>query len=526
MMVRSQEGSVEIQVQANGGSRRAWIAGMAATLATAGVALSSGRANAAPASTESIDDLGLSNVQAFGATGDDSTIDSDALDAAIAAAGDGGVVYFPPGIYRTSRTAYPRPGQRWIGVPGRSILKSIGGVKAFIMIDTRQAKANVTIDGLVIDGNRESTVDPGFVYPTQSADLPGVGINVVASTANSMRNEIIRCEVKNTWNYGVVGQQFNAAGTFEFNVIESTIKNCGGGIAVLRSTRLRVQDCDVEDTRQQGIWGQQCRDAIITGNRALRNGVHGIVFTYSYDLEIVANNCSDNGIGPDRFGWGICLGGNAIKEKPNQYFSISGNRCDLNVSGGITMDPRWEDSDATHSQRGTVTGNVCTGDGTIGINGISMNFARDVTVSGNVVSGMPFHGINISYPDRIVVTGNLSTQNGRGISIESLPASQMFGHVIVSSNMCYENDVDFYIPEELEDLQPDIAVMEPRDYLRLTADRMGFFGASPVTQPTGYAVTTPAKAQRSFDPKTAGSRESADVLATLISDLRKLGLIG
>lgn len=57
----------------------------------------------------------LARVTNTGAVGDGVTDDTAAIEAAILAAGEGGVVYFPPGAYRVSRTLWPEHGQTWTG---------------------------------------------------------------------------------------------------------------------------------------------------------------------------------------------------------------------------------------------------------------------------------------------------------------------------------------------------------------------------------------------------------------------------
>jgi hypothetical protein len=55
------------------------------------------------------------DVKLYGAVGDGSTNDTDAIEAAISAAGAGGVVYFPRGTYKVTNTLWPLNGQRWTG---------------------------------------------------------------------------------------------------------------------------------------------------------------------------------------------------------------------------------------------------------------------------------------------------------------------------------------------------------------------------------------------------------------------------
>ena len=57
----------------------------------------------------------VDNVLDYGATGDGVTDDTAAIEAAITAAGVGGAVYFPQGVYKVSRTLWPLNAQTWRG---------------------------------------------------------------------------------------------------------------------------------------------------------------------------------------------------------------------------------------------------------------------------------------------------------------------------------------------------------------------------------------------------------------------------
>ena len=54
-------------------------------------------------------------VTAHGAVGDGVTDDTEAVEATILAAGEGGTVFFPPGHYLVSRTLWPLQQQNWVG---------------------------------------------------------------------------------------------------------------------------------------------------------------------------------------------------------------------------------------------------------------------------------------------------------------------------------------------------------------------------------------------------------------------------
>src|SRR5688572_14834729 len=61
------------------------------------------------------------NVKNYGATGDGTTNDQAAIQAAVTAAGNGGCVYFPSGVYRiTSEIATAAHGIRLVGEAGQS----------------------------------------------------------------------------------------------------------------------------------------------------------------------------------------------------------------------------------------------------------------------------------------------------------------------------------------------------------------------------------------------------------------------
>lgn len=55
--------------------------------------------------------------------------------------------------------------------------------------------------------------------------------------------------------------------------------------------------------------------------------------------------------------------------------------------------------------------------------------------------------------------------------------------------------------------------------------KIGFFGSAPVAKPSGYTISNVA-ADRTFDANSTTLDEVADVLGTLIADLKALGLIG
>jgi hypothetical protein len=96
--------------------------------------------------------LGVYNVKAYGAVGDDTTNDSAAIAAAIAAVpSTGGIVYFPPGTYKISTSALAlRSNLTYEGAgTGASIIhQTTTTVSAMSGVDVN----NVTIRGLQLQG--------------------------------------------------------------------------------------------------------------------------------------------------------------------------------------------------------------------------------------------------------------------------------------------------------------------------------------------------------------------------------------
>jgi len=123
------------------------------------------------------------DVTAYGAAGDNVTDDSDAIEAAQDACPEGGVIYFPPGIYRVSRPVAPRRNQtirgshrpRWYYRAGADCqirpLSSFTG-EAVVHIQDK----SLTSEALDNDGGRIENIciDGNSVRPGGSDYLKGI----------------------------------------------------------------------------------------------------------------------------------------------------------------------------------------------------------------------------------------------------------------------------------------------------------------------------------------------------------------
>ena len=73
------------------------------------------------------------------------------------------------------------------------------------------------------------------------------------------------------------------------------------------------------------------------------------------------------------------------------------------------------------------------------------------------------------------------------------------------------------------DLPSNTEVTGPE--IKLSSTELGFFGATPVTQPEGFTISGSWSPTTTLNVESANVENTADVLATLISKLEDLGLL-
>lgn len=149
------------------------------------------------------------NVTAYGAKGDGSTNDTSAIQATIDAAygAGGGVVYIPAGTYIVNPGIQVKSNVTFRGAGGGTILKLVASSTTDDNIIKSESYDNVTIEELVVDGNRTNQAgSPGSYTHTQ------YGIYVTGSGTITVRNVV----VKSTTGVGI--HAYDASAT--------TIENC------------------------------------------------------------------------------------------------------------------------------------------------------------------------------------------------------------------------------------------------------------------------------------------------------------
>lgn len=185
--------------------------------------------------------LGWINVKAdFGATGDGVTDDSPAVQAAVAAAGAGAEVFFPPGVYVIGKTisATNVDGLRLVGAGvDLTIIEASSSMGGLPMIELTNGY-NCTVQSLSIWGNEfsapsagiESVVDHGLTSHLTIRD-----VDITTPTLNSMVNGVVFADAdgddqnnENGFFENVeVGNYTHAA--YVFGHLNSEIHNFVGG---------------------------------------------------------------------------------------------------------------------------------------------------------------------------------------------------------------------------------------------------------------------------------------------------------
>lgn len=276
----------------------------------------------------------------FGATGDGTTNDTQALQAAIDA-GAGRALFFPPGTYRTARLQIGAGDARQIvGVPGQSILKTIDTDIAEVQLLSMSGVTDVDIDGLGFDGNASALTN----------------FQNVVQIFNSQRIRFRRCTFQNT-----------------------------RGITLLLSTS--IQNCLIADCRFLNCG--------ITGGVGGANRKQAIAFvgattggTDSYGNQVLNNTFENTGL--DCVSWAdqnygqvsgnrmSVIGAAAVYCWNSRHTVISNN---IIRTGGGVAGPYAVGIDVPSSDNITVTGNICYECSADGI-GIYTTSTRCV-VSGN-----------------------------------------------------------------------------------------------------------------------------------------------
>jgi len=310
------------------------------------------------------------NVKRYGATGNGTTDDSAAIQAAIAAAGSGNAVFLPSGTYAVATSISLRDGVSLIGAGiEATTIKGIAGLATAVLLGTSgNTVSDVTIRDLTIDGNRTAF----------ATNVKGVQVTAGARiTIEKVRFEDVRdiaiylfgtpdatielCHLYQCGKGGLSGHNINLeSGCDRAKILYNTI----------------IKNGEVGDTGFGIRLDTNCNDALIEGN-------------YIEQATVVSTVQGDRILEP--IGWNsnclrtkainnTCLrgGDNGISVSGPESI-VEGNRVDSSCQSGIAM--------LSTAVNSVINNNIVKNtsqNASIAQAGISMGTgATDVVVTGN-----------------------------------------------------------------------------------------------------------------------------------------------
>lgn len=330
---------------------------------------------------------GIYDVREFGAKGDDSHDDTNAIRAAIEAAGAGGRVNFPQGIYRCGPLVMLN-GQTWVGASRQgSVLKlNVSGVGG----------------GFVLSGSSGCTVrDVGLT--TMFPAMPQAATQAIALSGQNHRVEA--CWIDNGFRWG--GYIFESA------------THCG------------FVDCEIDGSVE--AHGIEINDAsyCYVERCRIRNAFHNGIELYPMTDE--------EGMGPRIVGCHISdCEGSGIAQFGGHGTVIDGNHLIGNRAHGIFIDAVEPTLPAVHLATGTrITNNFIRNSGlaTAG-HGIFLARCRGTIVQGNDVGASGNNGLYIANGPQSVVGNGFSLNSRNGVEINFNVAQ-----CTLTSNICIDNSV-------------------------------------------------------------------------------------
>lgn len=316
------------------------------------------------------------NVLDYGATGNGTTNDSTALQAAVDAAktAGGGTVFFPEGTYLGTFTISSTSGIQIVGSGWNSIIKIPASSTANAIKILSSSK--IRIASIQIDGNKTNVSTAGTQYQTVN------GIYIDAGTDVIVEN----CYIHDCYYGGVLTE----------------------GLVAGACSRITVKNCRFLDNRDNQVFIRpNCSNILIEGNTCVGSGYSGIGAIYSTYLRIFNNHCETNGP--------TTAEGDGITVVACSYFVIANNVCKDNGIAGIRLNLSNETGGAgnINDSYGEVIGNVINcGGGTEA--GMLIENSDNVLIEGNFVDNAQY-GLNIGLVTKLIVRNNrLRNMSGSG----------------------------------------------------------------------------------------------------------------
>ncbi len=330
----------------------------------------------------------LPNVRAFGAKGDGVADDTAAINSCMATIGNQGVVFFPPGTYRTTG----------IEVSDKDSLRMLGA-GAVIKLAENAAKPLMRIkncprlhmEGLTLDGNKAA----------QTAELDAlVLMHVYFSIINN-------CRIVNAKRDGLQVLTYTENGTFmggdELHVAGCFIQSNGRhGVLVDSIADTNIDNNNIEFNGGNGML-VRCTSGVpsgnmnITNNQILSNDLIGIECMDDTARTVISQNHIRNN------------GGVGLRYVGGTQYLIANNNIHLNgrlypYSAGVLIG---------YNGKGIVSGNhiSCTHFSPTQGYGIALYYSSDVTVLGNVMADNLSAGIYTEGCSNIKIKTNIGAND-------------------------------------------------------------------------------------------------------------------
>ncbi|MFE9296603.1 right-handed parallel beta-helix repeat-containing protein [Streptomyces niveus] len=246
------------------------------------------------------------NVEDFGAAGDNSTDDTAAIQAALAACPMGGIVYLPAGAYRTSAPLTIPPAVTLMGthanlmtVPGLvdppcyiRPLADFTGAAVIVLLDQAQGgystiSAEHRILDLMIDGS----------------DLEDPGIDGIRAAGNIQNVAMRDITIRRVTGAGVHTEANGGAFPYSWRLTRVMIDNCGWhGFAFEVMTDITLVDCQAIGCGASGFEIANAANSHAIGCRAEWNTADGIHLTGDWATGTGSGGMLLSGCSTDRNG--------------------------------------------------------------------------------------------------------------------------------------------------------------------------------------------------------------------------------
>lgn len=344
------------------------------------------------------------DVLAYGAVGDGTTDDTEAIQAAVDAAGGDGccTVYFPEGVYKVSGKIVLHDRLHLIGYCAKLVQTAVN-----TPILEGDGVSRIRIEELAFEG-----LGTDFV---ETFGRNARGISILGTNAPSSQIRIERCRFErftasgvwldNTDGFHVTGNR--VVGTFSYNADEG--KNHQFGILVRNSSKNGWLEHNEVSKTAHGIYlGKDYENVGLHHNLVTDIvGQHGFYLNYGFNLQCTGNIVRKVNL------QGIKLQIDANGTYDANRVLIAGNLIDQAVSHGILMTNTVSGS-PYYYLNAIISGNVIVcGDSSNGA-GIYLNKNKGCIVSGNIVV-KGWYGIMIKDSYEVAVESNrisLTQKNG------------------------------------------------------------------------------------------------------------------